>query len=61
MESILNQISNVMLLGSIAVLVWGGILTVGQLFTAGQPRDPKPARRSGDARRRRLGGGLILY
>jgi hypothetical protein len=59
MESILDQISNGMLWGSFGVLIWGAVLSIGQIFSEWPPRDPRPARRAEDARRRRLASGLL--
>lgn len=59
MESILDLISIGMLWGSFGMLVWGAALSIGPIFSAWQPRDPRPARRAEDARRRRLVSGLL--
>ncbi len=52
MDAIVSIVAEVLLLGSIALLIWGGILTLGQLFRTAHERDASNAvRRPGDERR----------
>ena len=66
MDAIVNVVAEVLLLGSLALLVWGAILTAGQLIRSGrraarQTRPGAAARTAGtprpgvaSARRRRF-------
>jgi hypothetical protein len=38
MDAIVNVVAEVLLLGSLALLVWGAILTAGQLIRSGRSR-----------------------
>ena len=43
MDAIVSIVAEVLLLGSIALLIWGGILTLGQLFRTAHERDASNA------------------
>ena len=53
MEAIVDVIAEVLLLGSLALLIWGAILTAGQLIRSGQARSAADeAEGRGEDRRR---------
>ena len=43
METILNNVADLFFWGSAALLVWGAVLTLGQVFAAGKSRRRAPA------------------
>ena len=53
MDALVNIVAEVLLLGSLALLVWGAILTVGQLLRSGRGRSvAEAAGGRGEDRRR---------
>jgi hypothetical protein len=59
MNAIVGTVAEVLLLGSIALLVWGAILTLGQLFRTDRERSAADAARSpGEERRQTERAGL---
>ena len=54
MESIMNHVADLFFWGSAAVLVWGMVLTLGQVFAAGKPRTHASAPNVQNDRRRPL-------
>ena len=59
MDALVNIVAEVLLLGSIALLVWGAILTVGQLLRAERGRSVADAAGSrGEDRRRTQRAGF---
>jgi hypothetical protein len=47
MEAILNHVAELMRWGSVALLVWGGVLTLGQMLARAE--GPAPRLASADA------------
>ncbi len=52
MDAIVGSIAELLLLGSIALLVWGAVLTLGQLFRTERQRRGADAARAGGGERR---------
>jgi hypothetical protein len=53
MDAIVSTVAEVLLLGSIALLIWGAILTFGQLFRTERGRSAADAARGPGEERRR--------
>jgi len=59
MDAIVNIVAEVLLLGSLALLVWGAILTVGQLLRSERARNATDAAGTrGEDRRRTQRAGF---
>jgi hypothetical protein len=43
METILNNVADLLFWGSAALLVWGAVLALGQIFASGKPHSHAPA------------------
>ncbi|HSD40635.1 MAG TPA: hypothetical protein VLD36_02105 [Burkholderiales bacterium] len=54
MESILNNFADLFFWGSAALLVWGAVLTLGEMFAAGKRRSWTPAEHAQNQPRGRL-------
>jgi hypothetical protein len=54
METILNNVADLFFWGSAALLVWGAVLALGQIFGAGKPRSRAPAPHAPDRPQGRL-------
>lgn len=47
METIMTHVADLLFWGSTALLVWGAVLTIGQIFAAEKPRGHASAARKG--------------
>jgi hypothetical protein len=54
METILNNVAGLFSWSSAALLVWGVVLTLGQVFAADKPRSRASAEHAPNQRRGRL-------